>query len=289
MKEIQDIISKYKNINIEESLDTLEKIKAFSLIFYKDVVEIYDIITRIKNPQRNPSGFDLNDAPILGLLVRIWKLLKEIVSYYEMNNAQMASFLDRPIIESAIYAEYLLKSDSTVIEDYRKCSYKDRLSTLTSIENNDFFKTKPGIRLKRNIEFKMISEGLNLNSFDTQKKNKWKVSGKTFRDIFSEIEPDEFYKYLYGFGSEAIHGSWGDSMDFDLVRNDDGTFDAYGLYQPSDIRYVTSVIRVTTSPYSLWIKRIDIDDPYLDLALQWINQVNTKVYSAFDKYFDDII
>ena len=57
----------------------MEEINRFATTFYKDVAKIYDSITRLRNTERNPTGFSLHDAPILGLLVRIWKLLKEII------------------------------------------------------------------------------------------------------------------------------------------------------------------------------------------------------------------
>jgi hypothetical protein len=78
MDEIRRITEKYDDAYVMQGLDSLEGINKFALIFYKDVAEIYDALTRIKNVTHNPTGFSLDDAPILGLLVRIWKLLKEI-------------------------------------------------------------------------------------------------------------------------------------------------------------------------------------------------------------------
>ena len=127
MDEIRDIIIKYQNIKIEDELSDFDRLINFSANFYADVAEIYDAVTRIRNVQRNPSGFDYNDAAILGLLIRIWKILKEVVYYYRKDNGQIISLLDRQIIEAAVIAKYLLLSGDEAIEDYRKCSYKDRL------------------------------------------------------------------------------------------------------------------------------------------------------------------
>ena len=68
MDEIRKITEKYDAEFIREGLDSIEKLNTFALLFYKDVAEIYDCITRIKNVERNPVGFSLDDAPILGLL-----------------------------------------------------------------------------------------------------------------------------------------------------------------------------------------------------------------------------
>ncbi len=77
------------------------------------------------NVERNPTGFSIHDAPILGLLVRIWKLLKEIIRYYEANNAEIISILERPLIETSVIAEYLLQSDQNVIDEYLLCVDSD--------------------------------------------------------------------------------------------------------------------------------------------------------------------
>jgi Family of unknown function (DUF5677) len=77
------------------------------------------------------------------LIVRIWKLLKEIIKYYEQDNAEIISILERPLIEASVIATYLMMNDRSVMEDYRKCSYKDRLRILRDLETaRDFMKQK---------------------------------------------------------------------------------------------------------------------------------------------------
>ncbi len=133
--------------------------------------------------------------------------------------------IDRQILEAAIVANYLLLNGDEAIEDYRKCSYKDRLNIITdSTRSPDFFASPAGIRLKQSINEKLQAEGFDETSFENQKKNKWRLNGKSFYQIFIEIEPEHHYKLLYGIPSESIHGSWNESLDFDLIRNEDGTF-----------------------------------------------------------------
>ncbi len=134
---------------------------------------------RVKNVERDPTGFGLADAPILGLLVRIWKLIKEVIKYYEQDNAQIIGILERPMIEAAVIATYLMTSSDAVIEDYRKCSYKDRLRILRDLEGGyPFFDTKAGKRLMRAVQEKMQFENLTKNDFKTQKANKWRIQGR---------------------------------------------------------------------------------------------------------------
>ena len=287
MQEIDDIIEKYKTIDLTEQLSSKESLKEFSTMFYEDVAEIYDVVTRVKNFERNPTGFSLNDAAILGLLVRIWKLLKEVVAYYKSDNGQIVSHFDRQIVESAITASYLLvKEDDELIEDYRKCSYKNRLEAIEEAETKEFYSTPAGVRLLDSIREKMQTEGFDQNSFDKQKRRRWRLEGKSFRQIFEQLEPDEFYKLIYGIPSESLHGSWNDSLDFDLTKNEDGTYSTYSSYQPVDVRIITPILRLTNDPYLLWLDRIDCKDKDIEKIFKGIENINKRLFIAFEETYD---
>ncbi len=287
MQEIVDIIEKYKAVDLGKQLSSEEGLKEFSTMFYEDVAEIYDAVTRIRNVERNPTGFSLNDAAILGLLVRIWKLLKEVVAYYKADNGQIVSHFDRQIVESAITASYLLiKEEDQAVEDYRKCSYKNRIKALEEAADNEFYKTPAGVRLLKSIQEKMDAEGFDLNSFEEQKRRNWRLEGKSFRQIFEQLEPDEFYKLIYGIPSESMHGSWNESLDFDLIKNEDGTYSTYPFYQPVDIRFVTPILRLTNDPYLLWLERIDAQDEYIEKIFKWIERINKRLFIALEETYD---
>lgn len=287
MEEIHNIISRYDESYVADSLKSLEDINRFTAVFVKDVSEIYDCITRIRNIERNPTGFSLDDAPILGLLTRIWKLLKEIVIYYEKNNAEIISILERPLIEAAVTANYLLISDVEVIKDYRKCSYKDRLRILRELKGGSrFFDTKAGKRLLKSVQDKMDLESFTDQDFEEQKKNKWKLQGKNFFDIFKEVSVEDLYKYTYGMMSESIHGSWNESMDFYLQKNEDSTFSVYPFYHDADVRYICPTIKFCNEPFRLWLKRISCEDQYLIDVLDWIDRVNRRIFMIFDQKYD---
>jgi uncharacterized protein DUF5677 len=287
MDEIRKVTEKYDDACVRKALDSLEGINKFALTFYKDVAETYDALTRVKNVGRNPTGFSLDDAPILGLLVRIWKLLKEIIKYYEQKNAEVIGILERPLIEASIVSTYLMTKDRSVIEDYRKCSYKDRLRILRNLKKGSaFYETKAGKRLLKAVREKMIFEKLTEQDFDTQKKNRWRIQGKSFHDIFSEIRHVDLYAATYGMMSESIHGSWNESMDWDLVRNEDGTFSTYPFHHPPDVRYVAPTLTFTNEPFRLWLQRIDAYDENLREVLDWVERINSALFRQFDEKYD---
>lgn len=287
MKELQAITEKYTQEHIGQSFSSLEGVNAFALTFYKDVAEIYDCLTRLKHIERNPFGFSIDDAPVLGLLVRVWKLLKEVIKYYEQDNAEVIALLERPIIEASTIATYLLTSGPDVMLDYRKCSYKDRLRILRDLEGGSaFFSTKAGKRLLESVREKLDAEGFDKNDFNQQKKNRWRLQGKSFYDIFSEIEHSDLYACTYGMMSESIHGSWNESLDWCLVPQANGTYLANPFSYPADIRFVTPLLRFTTRPYRLWCERINVYDENIGSTLDWIERVNARLFHAFDELFD---
>lgn len=286
MYEIQGLLTKYDASYVRDGLASVEAVNKFAATFYRDVAEFYDCITRVKNVERNPTGYSLLDAPVLGLLVRSWKLLKEVIRYYEENNGELVGILERPLLEAVIVAQYLMANDESVIADYRRCSYKDRLRILRDLQQGSpFLETKAGKRLVASVLEKLSFEGLTEESFEVQKRNRWKLQGKTFRDIFSAVEHDALYPSSYGMMSESIHGSWNDSMDYGLIRLDDGTFSTNPFFQPADIRYVTPLLRFTTPAYRMWLHRIGAEDAGLPRVLDWADSVNAALYSRFDELY----
>ncbi len=287
MDEIRTITDKYDESYIGDSLESLEGLNRFALTFCKDVANIYDCLTRIKNVERNPSGFSLDDAPVLGLLVRVCKLLTEIARYYEEDKAEIISILERPLIEASVIATFLMTNGPDVIEDYRKCSYKDRLRILRDLESGSaFYDTKAGTRLLASVREKIAFEGLTPHDFETQKENRWKIQGKSFYDIFSEVEHADLYAATYGMMSESIHGSWNESMDWCLTRNEDGTFSAYPFYHPADVRFICPILKFTNKPFRLWLQCIEAYDDNLRGVLDWIERVNLALFSKFDALYD---
>lgn len=289
MEEIVKIREKYNEAYVKDFIESslsIEELNRYATTYYKDVAEIFDCITRIRNIERNPSGYSLDDAPILGLLTRIWKLLKEVIYYYEKDNAEILGILERPLIEAAIIATYLLNNSNEVIEDFRKCSYKDRLRILRDYnEGSEFFETKAGKRLLKSVKEKMAFEGYSEDDFRVQKRNRWKLQGKSFYDIFKSVMHEKMYRYTYGMMSESIHCSWNEIMDFCLFKNDDGTFSINPLFCEADIRFVSPLVIFCLPSYKLWLQRIDIQDKYLDNTLIWIEKFNEVLFCKFDKLY----
>ena len=287
MHAIPDIRAKYEVRHIRDRLNSVEQVNNFALDFYKDVSKTYRLVTSQKNEIRNPTGYSLTDAPILGLLVRISKLFTLVLRYYEEDHGEYIGTVSRPLLEASIMALYLLQQDEAVVSDYRRCSYKDALRILRDYKSGSgFFRTRAGRRLLTSVRENLALEGLTEDDFSLQKRNGWRLQGKNFFRIFAEMFSAEAFAFIYGITSESIHSSWNHSMDWCLTRNEDGTFSAYCLFIPADVRIISSAVSYSTPAYRLWLSRVEVDNDNLIDTLNAVEHINSEIYRRFDEIFD---
>ena len=280
MKEIEEILAKYDEDYIAGLLDANPNADRLKLTFYRDVAEILDILSRMKNVERNPTGFSIDDAPILGLLVRTWKLLKLIVWIYEEDSAEHAIIAERSLLEAAVTAVYLLRSDQSIMEDYRRCSFRNRFKIMQqAADGSSCYNSKPGQRLLHSIRKKLELEGLDETSFKTQIKNDWRLQGKSFRCIFEEVMGKDLYSVTYSTSSASVHGSWLDVRNFSLQGDVDQGY--FPLYEPlqCNIDEVTISVLFATPPFREWVKRVHLDDPYIAEVLDFIDRLNISLFN----------
>ena len=285
MDEIQNILAKYDRAYLKRLFASTPEADQLALAFFEDVAEILKIITQLKNVERNPTGFSIDDAPILGLLIRTWKLLKLTIWIYKEDSAEYAAIAERSLIEGAVTATYLLSSDKSTMEDYRRCSYRNRFRMLEqAASGSEYYRTKAGRRLLHSIKQKLALEGLDEHSFEEQIRNNWRVQGKTFHAIFKEVVEDEdLYAVAYGASSESVHGSWQDVRNFSLRSNVARRF--LPLYEPLrvSIGHVSLIVLFATLPFLGWATRVQLDNPYIEEVLDFVDKLNRVM---FEKYWN---
>ena len=282
MNEIRDVLAKYDPAYLERLFASTPGADELASAFFEDVAEILDVLSRLKNVERNPTGFSIDDAPILGLLVRISKLLKLIVWIYREDSAEYAATAERSLIEVAVTATYLLRSAESTMEDYRRCSYRSRFEMLEqAASGSEYYRSKAGHRLLRSINEKLELEDLDKDSFEEQIRNNWRVEGKTFFEIFKEVVDEKLYPVAYGMLSESVHGSWHDIRSFSLSGDVAQGF--LPLYEPLRVRvgHMSVIVLFATLPYRRWTARVELDDPYIEKALDVVDGLNRRL---FDKY-----
>ncbi len=289
MDEIQDILAKYDRAYLERLSASTPEADQLALAFFEDVAEILDTLSRLKNVERNPTGFLIDDAPILGLLVRTSKLLKLIVWIYKEDSAEYAAIAERSLIEVAVTATYLLRLDKSTMEDYRRCSYRNRFKMLEqAASGSEYYRSKAGHRLLRSIKQKFVLEGLDEHSFEEQIRNDWRVQGKTFYSIFKEVVGEDLYAVAYGTSSEFVHGSWQDVRGFSLRGNVARGFSP--LYEPlrESVRHVSLMVPFATLPFRGWAARVQLDDPYIEEVLDFVDKLNGVLFEKYWSLFHGV-
>ena len=287
MEEINKLWLKYENDRTLEQPMSVDEINRFALIFGRDVAQTLQLLTFTRNPRRNPKGFDLSDAPIVGLLTRVAKLFKLVCQFYELGQGEFFAVYSRPLIESATVALYLLREGDSAIKDFRRCSYKETLRILRDEENgSEFYKTQSGQRVLRSARHALAIENLSRDNFAQQKHQRWRIQGKSMYDIYCDVASSSEYPYVYGMMSESIHGSWNESLDWSLWRNDDGTFSAHAIYTEVDARLILPLVSYATPPYMLWMEKIQLLCESLENTLKRIDEISSTVFFKFDELYD---
>ena len=286
MDEIQNILAKYDRAYLVRLFASTLEADQLALAFYEDVAEILDILTRLRNGNRNRTGFSIDDATILGLLVRTWKLLDLIVWIYKEDSAEHAAIAERTLIEVAVTAIYLLRSDKSTLEDYRRCSYRSRFRMREhAASGSEYYRSKAGHRLLRSINEKLAREGLDEHGFEEQIGNDWRVQGKTFHAIFKEVVGEDLYPVMYGMLSESVHGSWQDVRNFSLHGNvAQGFLPLYEQLRES-IGHVSMLVPFATMPFPEWAARVQLDDPNIEIALDFVDKLNRRLFRKYDNLF----
>lgn len=287
MRDIDRIWLKYEDQDLLNCLESLDDVNRLAGTFLEDVARTYRLVTLQRNPDRDPSGYGLTEAPIVGLLTRVAKLLRLVCKFYELGNGDHLAVFSRPLIESAIVATYLLREGDEAVEDFRRCSYKHTLRILRDHESgSEFFGTPAGQSVLRSAHDDLALEGLTKQSFATQKRNGWRLQGKSPYKIFCEVVGPAEYQFGYGILAESIHASWNESMDWCLFRNDDGTFSAFTSYLSVDARVILPLVRYATPPYVLWSDRIQIQDESMRQTFDNILDYSYRIFGRFDELYD---
>lgn len=163
---------------------------------------------------RDSRGYSIDEAPIIGLFVRIYKLFDALTYHYCENHGEIVVLFKRPIFESYVTMKYLIKNGLESCKSYRMSSFASAKKHYKHIskkrENNT--QLSP---IEKRIMWK-ISNRLKENNFTfeelDQNKN-WRIDGKSFKDLLRSLnffDSEIAYNFVYSSESSYIHGDWYD-------------------------------------------------------------------------------
>ncbi|NQU05881.1 MAG: hypothetical protein HQ568_07295 [Calditrichaeota bacterium] len=232
-------------------------------------------------------GYSIDEAPIIGLFVRIFKLYDALTYHYCENHGEIVVLFKRPIFESYVTMNYLIKNGLESCRSYRMSSFASAIKHYRHINR----KKENDIQLspiEERIMWK-ISNRLKENNFTFEKLDKnrnWRIDGKSFKDLLrslNNLDSEIAYNFVYSSGSSYIHGDWYDVKIMHLYE-ENGEYFPKLEHDRVHVMYVnpsTSLCLTAIIDFLEWSKT-DTDGQVTDIAHHLIDILNN-----FDKKHEE--
>ncbi|HRG28857.1 MAG TPA: DUF5677 domain-containing protein [Chitinophagales bacterium] len=290
MKEINNILSKYSKKPTDSFIETESKLNTFLIQFSKDLAELTDMLSRLRNSETHPNYYNINEMTIVGSITRIIKLFKEVVINYELNKLEILTLFARPLYESFIITKYLIQNGVNSQINFRKVSYRARFENLKVL--NELEDKTPAIIQRQIIKLnsKLKEDGFTISDLEEEeKKNKqWKLDGKSFWKIHSEVDNKDLYSFIYGVGSDAVHGNWQEIIDFHITEKESGYF-GFLNYEKCDCRSIVSINSIAIESIVEFLKWNSCITNEIENGLNNMIKTNHYIYEIWEEKFGEVL
>lgn len=286
MKEIDSILEKYIQFSIP-SIENEIELNTIAINYSKDLTELVDILSRINNFQARPNYYNLNEATIVGSMTRIIKLFKEFVNNYEQNKLEILTLFARPLYESFITLKYLIKNGEQSQRNFRLVSYRARFENFKILIKED--PNHPIIKRQLwKLNSKLKEDGFTMEDLEAEngKSQKWKLDGKSFWKIHSEVDFAPLYSFIYGVGSDAIHGNWQEIFDFHLTKKDNGYF-GFLYYEKCDCRVLIPMNTIITESILEFLEWNECLTEKISVGIENMQKANQSFYQVWEERFGE--
>ena len=233
------------------------------------------------------TGYNKQDAVIVGLFVRLCKLYDTLCLHVAENHGEIVQIFVRLIFETSIKIEYLIKNDKNPVENFIFTSYKATKEQYEDLLEKE--KSRGLIEIEKRILLKIKGQ-LEEDEIDVTKllKNKdWKLDAKTFKDILRELNFESAYSYIFGSGSSYVHGDWKD-LRANHLRCKNGIYSPELKYDRVDPRYICpmSVVCLDTLVKLLVWNKSDPDKFIISIAKK-LEELVRKFDADHEKVLQD--
>jgi hypothetical protein len=215
-----------RKTEISENLTGLHDFNKVGVELFKEIAIPIRIISSSKrvNPQTGEFiEYEKETAVIIGSFVRYGKLTSSLLEQFTQTRAENAIIFFRCLAETFINLKYFLKySDDFTIKHFIKHSLQTEKEMLEIIRKNVSDKEQMSHIEKRMT--KSINQAFDETDFDFDELNKSTKWNKKVKSRISDILHPEAYSFIYGAGSQAIHGNWQDLVSFHLEKGENGYF-----------------------------------------------------------------
>ena len=152
-------------------------------------------------------------APILGLYVKIYKFWRECLDVYKRGEFGVYIVYERILYEAFIKMVYLIVNGKEALDDFRLTSYKNRINAYNKTE-----KHVDGVNLVRNTKLldDLKADGFTIEDLKIIQPKNFKKILDLVVQTYTREEKDLIYTLGYGLSSDAIHSDWGELRQIHL-------------------------------------------------------------------------
>lgn len=152
-------------------------------------------------------------APILGLYVKIYKFWKECLDVYKRGEFGVYIVYERILYEAFTKMTYLIVNGKEARDDFRLTSYKNRINAYNKTERK-----VDGVNLVRNTKLldDLKADGFTVDDLKTIHPKNFKTILDIVNQTYTQEEKDLIYTLAYGLSSDAIHSDWGELRQIHL-------------------------------------------------------------------------
>lgn len=188
------------------------------------VLSLCDNLTFLMRKSISPNDDDYiccqrEQAPILGLYVKIYKFWKECIDVYKRGEFGVYIVYERILYEAFTKMVYLIVNGKEALDDFRLASYKNRINVYNKTE-----KKVDGVNLVRNTKFldDLKADGFTIEDLKSIHPKNFKTILNLVGQTYTQEEKDLIYTLEYGLSSDAIHSDWGELRQIHLNDIGDG-------------------------------------------------------------------
>ena len=161
-------------------------------------------------PSPNFPGYSKEQAVVVGLFVRMYKLFDAMCFHVSKSHGEIASIFTRLIFETYVRMTYLITKGRASAQNFIFVSYRAAKENLEDLLAKQAQRELIPIekRILTNVREQMKEDGINEDVL--MENRNWALDGKSFKDLMSVLEMEAWYSYLFGVQSSIVHGDWKD-------------------------------------------------------------------------------
>lgn len=288
--ELIDLLKKIHNdcdnVPNYKEFTEFEQFNEIAAKFSGDVAKVLLIVISIQNNIKFSHGYTRDQAPIVGLMVKIAKDYKYLCNAFFENDSEILAIFYRSLIEAGAILIYLINSDEDTRTQFRRASYRSRIGALKEMETTKIHDKMIGAkeRLKRSIMNKIKNDGFDLNELLSLKSSDWKINGLSIRDILSKVGYGDKYSLSYGIFSDKIHGNWQELIERHL-KEKDGYFSPDLSSYPVDPRFISPISNLCLNCLAEYLKWTEINQEALFMLISDLKKYNLKLMEEFESFY----